>query len=190
MTEKATHKVILLNGLPATGKTTIGRAISQYLHAPLITLDTLKEAMFDELGVGDRDYNRMLSRTCKKIIWAMISEFPDDAIVIVDAWFGRAPHDAVIHSIEASGVSQFVEIWCHAPGAILKERYIARVGERHPGHPGVEYGDELEQIASEVAPMCIGPSYSVDTSDLTSVEMQPILDWIVQELKIKPPVEQ
>jgi len=40
-----------------------------------------------------------------------------------------------------------------------------------------------------VVPMCIGPSYNVDTSDLTGVEMQLILDWIVQELKIEPPVK-
>jgi len=184
MDDDVTRKVILLNGLPATGKTTIGEQLSDRLNAPLISLDTIKEAMFDVLGTGDREYNRLLGRACKKIIWALIADLPDRSLVIIDAWFGRAPHDDVVQALAESKVSDFVEIWCHAPGEVLKERYIARIGKRHAGHPGIEYGDELQQIAAEVAPMAIGALYAVETSDMHKVDINSMICWVREQLRI------
>ncbi len=51
-------RVILVNGLPASGKTAVSRAITARHGWPLLTLDSVKEPFFDEIGVGDRERNR------------------------------------------------------------------------------------------------------------------------------------
>lgn len=47
-------QVILVNGLPATGKTTLARRIATDLRLPLLAKDAIKETLFDTLGWSDR----------------------------------------------------------------------------------------------------------------------------------------
>jgi glucokinase len=179
-----TRKAILINGLPATGKTSLGEHLQNRFNAPLLTLDTIKEAMFNELGIGDREYNRMLGRATKEVIWAVISEFPPNSLAIVDAWFGFPPYDKVFEGLKRAGVARFVELWCHAPGEILAARYLERVDHRHKGHPGREYAPELEEVARRAAPMNIGPLYSIDMTDFSKIDYVAISNWVAKELDL------
>ena len=181
---KTNRKAILINGLPASGKTILGRNLAEKFNAPLMTLDKIKEAMFNGLGIGDREYNRSLSRACKEIIWALIAEFPKDALIIVDAWFGFPSYEKVFHGLEHAGIDHFVELWCNAPGEILAKRYLERVDLRHKGHPGSEYAHELVEIAKIAVPMNIGPVYSIDMTDPCNIDYQSIILWICKELNI------
>jgi len=178
----ATRHVVLINGLPASGKTMMGKSLSSLLGAPLLSLDTIKEAMFDVLGIGDREYNRSLGRACKEIIWSVIPDFPENSTILVDAWFGFPPYDLVTNGLQKAGVKNFVEIWCDAPGELLAKRYVERVGLRHKGHPGKEYGAELSEVAKRAAPMGIGPVLRVDMSAPASVNFEEVAGWVKQEL--------
>ena len=90
---------ILVNGVPASGKSSVARALSKATAWPLLTLDTIKEAHFQHLGTGDRDYNRMLGRASYEAIFALIADFPEDATVIIDAWFGFQPLDVLLKHV-------------------------------------------------------------------------------------------
>lgn len=181
---ESNRKAILINGLPASGKSFLGRKLAYQYNAPLLTLDTIKEALFDTLGIGDREYNRSLSKASKEIIWALIAEFPKDSLVIVDAWFGFPPFNKVSNGLEHAGISNFIELWCNAPGYILAKRYLDRVDFRHKGHPGSEYAPELAEVAEKAAPMNIGPVYSIDMIDLNLIDYQAIINWTSKELHI------
>ncbi len=185
---EATRKAILINGLPASGKTSVGRALVDQFHAPLLTLDTIKEPMFNNLGIGDRAYNRVLSKTCKEIIWALIADFPKDSLVILDVWFGFAPFDSVVEGLRQAGIGKFVEIWCTAPGELLAKRYLERINLRHKGHPGADYAPELAEVARRALPMSLGPVYTVDTSDPSLVDNEAIFRWVSKELDIPYPL--
>ncbi len=178
------RKAILINGLPASGKTSLGEHLRNRFNAPLLTLDTIKEAMFNVLGIGDREYNRMLGRATKEVIWAVVSELPANSLVIVDAWFGFPPYDKVFEGLKHAGVSRFVELWCHAPGDVLAERYLERVDHRHKGHPGREYAPELKDVAQRAAPMNIGPLYSIDTADIAGIDYEAVSAWVAEELDL------
>jgi len=47
-------KLIIINGLPGTGKTTIAKPMAEQLGFPLVSKDTIKEFLFDTIGVSDR----------------------------------------------------------------------------------------------------------------------------------------
>jgi len=178
------RRAVLVNGIPATGKSSIASAIGTRLHLPVLSLDSVKEALFEELGTeaGDREYGRALGRASMLAIWSIVAEFPPDATVVVEAWFRKPPNDVVLRGLERAGIERWVEVWCHASPDILAARYAART--RHPGHPPASYAAELAELALVVQPMALGDVLSVDTSDFESVDLDAIARWAGEQLDI------
>jgi glucokinase len=176
-------RAVLVNGVPASGKTTVGQALGAHLHAPVLGLDTVKEVLFEELGHhdADRDWGRQLGRASLESIWALLADFPADSTVVVEAWFRSAPHDAVIRGLDRGGVDQWVEIWCHAPPDVLAARYGAR--SRHAGHPSAaDYVGELRELALTATPMALAEYLKVDTTDIALVDTDAIARWVTERL--------
>jgi glucokinase len=169
-------KAILVNGLPASGKSTVARAISHTKGWPLLTLDTIKEAFFAHLGTGDREYNRKLGRGSYQAIFALT----DGATVVVDAWFGFQPFEVLQGHLAHAGITRAVEIWCHAPGEVLGERYRSRSEQRHAGHLGASYVPELIELAKRAQPLGRFPLFKVDTT--RPLEMPVLAAWLNVEL--------
>jgi glucokinase len=159
------RRAILVNGIPASGKTGVSRALAAETGWPLLVLDTVKEPFFDHLGTGDRAWNRALGRASSQAIWSAVADWPDPVGVIVDAWFGFEPRDVLEGHIARARIGATVEVWCHAPAEVIVERYRARLGARHPGHPGAEYIPEIGPLAARAAPLSRGPVIAVDTTE-------------------------
>ena len=157
-------RVVLVNGVPASGKSTVARAIAEAKGWPLLALDTVKEALFAHLGTGDRDYNRLLGKASYQAIFALVGESPDGATAVVDAWFGFQPVDVLNEHLARAGVGKIAEVWCHAPAEIIGERYRARLAHRHAGHLGESYIPELIELAGRARPLGGFPLYEVDTN--------------------------
>ena len=157
-------RVLLVNGIPASGKSTVAKAVSEVEGWPLLTLDTVKEAFFAHLGIGDRDHNRQLGKASYQAIFALIADFPPDSIAVVDAWFGFQPPDVLQDHLARAGVGQAAEVWCHAPGETVGERYRARLGDRHAGHLGASYIPELIALADTAHPLGAYPLFDIDTT--------------------------
>ncbi len=170
-------RAVLVNGVPATGKSSIARAVGARLELPVLSLDSIKEALFDELGDadGDREFGRALGRASMQAIWSVVAGFPPTAAVVIEAWFRLPPHDAVVEGLRRAGIERWAEIWCHASVDVLVARYAART--RHPGHPPASYATELAQLAEMAEPMAIEGCLSVDTSDFATVDLDGIAGW-------------
>ncbi len=175
-------RAVLVNGVPASGKSSIARAVGLRLHLPVLSLDTVKEALFDELGTGngDREFGRALGRASMKAIWSIVAAFPAGSAVVIEAWFRLPSHDPVRRGIERAGIDKWVEVWCHASPAVLVDRYTAR--DRNPGHPPASYATELAELAGKAQAMSIEPCLSVDTTDFASVDFDEIAGWVREQL--------
>ncbi len=53
-------RLVIVGGAPATGKTTLARALGTSLGLPVITKDDVKEALATPFPTGDRDWSRQL----------------------------------------------------------------------------------------------------------------------------------
>ncbi len=157
-------RAVLVNGVPASGKSTAARAVSRAFGWPLFALDTVKEPFFAELGGGDRAFNRALGRASYAAIFDTIAGFPSPHTVVVEAWFGFQPPDVLAGHLARAGIGAAVELWCHAPAEALAARYAARVPQRPAGHPGLEYVPELVALAERAAPLGMFPLLRVDTT--------------------------
>lgn len=171
---------ILVNGIPASGKTRIARALSAETGWPWLALDTVKEPFFDHLGTGDRAWNRALGRAASQAIWSLVAGWPEALTPIVDAWFGFEPLETLEGHFQTAGIARTIEIWCHAPAEVIAERYAARLGERHSGHPGAEYVPELPALSARARPLGRGPLLEVDTSK--DVDSAAVAAWVADSL--------
>lgn len=161
---------ILVNGVPASGKSMVAGAVATRLGVPLMTLDTIKGPLFSHFGTGDREHNRKLGRASYEIIFAAIADWPDASVVVIDAWFGFQPADVLDRHLATAGIGRTVELWCHAPDAVVAARYAARLGDRSVGHPGADYIPELVALNARATPMRRGPLFEIDTRGETDYD--------------------
>lgn len=166
-------RLVMVNGVPASGKSGVAAALSRATGWPLLSLDTLKNPFLEAIGNVDRPFNRVLGRASLTAMFDLLAASPDGTTFIMDAWFGFQPRDFVQSLIERSGIDAIAELWCHAPPETIGERYRARATNRLPGHPGAEYVPELVALAARAEPARFGPVHRVDTTtalDLSAVQ--------------------
>lgn len=162
------RRLVMVNGVPASGKSGVAAQLSAATGWPVYGLDTVKEPFLAEVGaeVGpvERPFNRVLGRASYRAIFALIAAAPEGTTAIVDAWFGFQPRALLEELVAGAGVAEVLELWCAAPPAEVAARYRARAAGRAAGHPGPEYAEELRALAERAAPMGIGPVLTVDTT--------------------------
>lgn len=169
-------RVILVNGVPASGKSTVSAALSAATGWPRLALDTIKNPFLAELPPGDRLFNRSLGRASYAAIFGLLEEAPQGHVAIVDAWFGFQPVEVLKAGLARAGVTEVLELWCEASAEEIGARYAARVGKRPPGHPGSEYVPELIELARRAAPVGLWPVMRVETA--TRPDTRALLEWI------------
>ncbi len=147
------RKSLLINGPPASGKTTLARKLVPFLQYPHLSLDVIKEVLFEYLGVGNRAFNRKLGNASLSIIFSLVQDLPTHCYVMIDPWFGSRAFTDIGEQLKAVDVHKVAEIWCHAPGEVLAERYLQRIAERHHGHPDKAFARELMETAQSAAPL-------------------------------------
>lgn len=165
------HRFIILSGLPASGKSTLGRAIASALQLPIFDKDEILEAMFASLGVGNSEWRRKLSRSADEELCKRASESPS---AIITSWW-RHPN-----SVSESGTpiewlsslpGELVELHCSCSPSIAAGRFIAR--RRHPGHLDGRhaYAELLARFKQQAAlgPLAIGRLVQVSTEETPKV---------------------
>ena len=167
--------LLLLSGLPASGKSTLARVLSAELDVPMVDKDEILERLFRERGVGDAAWRTTLSRDADLelrhqaitlargilVSWWRHPRSVRDSGTPVD-WFG-----------ELAGVP--LEVHCVCDPSVAARRFLAR--QRHQGHLDRRRG--LEDLTNQFTyhashgPLGVGPCVTVST--LEPVEIKALL---------------
>ena len=127
---KSQHLVV--SGIPASGKSTVARALAEALCLLMWDKDDLLEELFNEKGVGDTDWRSRLSRVADEILREKVCQ--SDGSVIVSWW--RHPASTVATGTPIEWLSELpgtlIEVNCVCNPAVAVERFKSRV--RHSGH--------------------------------------------------------
>jgi predicted kinase len=161
--------LIIVNGPPASGKSTLGKEIAAELGIPLLSKDAIKEEMYDSLGKIERKISRRLGETSMRLMYTVARKILDAGLgVVIEANFYHGISEKDLSKLIA--VSDAVMVHCTAPEEVLKQRYIERAqsGERHPVHDDANQADELSKDLDNGTydPLSLGiPLIQVDSSD-------------------------
>ena len=173
-------RVILVNGIPASGKSSLAVELSAKTGWLQLSLDGIKNPFLQRLEGVDRAFNRKLGQASYQVIWSIIGDAPQGSTFIVDAWFGFQPKEVLTDYLTQAGVTQVLEIWCQISPQSAAARYEARLGERLPGHLGAEYIPELKVLAEKAQPMELGPVYY--SNQESPADINSIKNWIANNL--------
>ncbi|WP_318358457.1 AAA family ATPase [Enterobacter sp.] len=172
--------VILINGIPASGKSTIARQISETFGLPILTIDGIKEPFMACFTDIDRSFNRQLGCAAYKVIWSVVEQSPASCVWLIDAWFGFQPREMLQQLVQQAGVERVLEVWNHISPELAVSRYAERLQHRQPGHPGEEYLPELALLAKRAEPMGLGAVFRVDQQN--PVESEEVSKWIERQI--------
>jgi len=158
-------RFVVLTGLPASGKSTIGRHLSDALMLPMLDKDEILEGLFADHGVGDSAHRNALSRMADMELETRAMTLP--GAILVSWW--RHPGSSVESGTPIGWLQSLqpnlVELHCRCCAEVACERFFARA--RHPGHlDGVR--DRAKELArfrafAALGPVVLGKVVEVDT---------------------------
>jgi predicted kinase len=155
--------LIVVSGAPGTGKSTIARAVGDGLRFGVLSLDLIKEALADVLGLGDEDWSNRVGDAAAEVVFRLAAQFPD---AVAEGWWRGARRERAV--AEFAGAA---EVFCRCDPELAAERALARQQTgRHPIHrdminpAGVGSPAHLASLAATVTPLGLGgPLIVVDT---------------------------
>jgi glucokinase len=157
--------VVLINGLPASGKSTLGAKLAAELDWVLISKDVLKEVFADI--AWPRVASQLLGGIALDTMYALAGAI-DGGVVLDSVWLSTRDAPFLEAGLATMGRPLVVELWCDIPESLARERYDAREPSRHEMHEAWRPGfwDEARPITPE--PIRVDTRSEVDVAALAA----------------------
>jgi len=126
---------VVVSGPPGSGKSTLAPALADRLALPLLSKDTIKEAILGSLPAADVEGSRRAG-CAMEVLFAVAAASPTGGVL--EANFHRTPARPSIRELPGRSV----EVLCRCPREVARALYRARTGRRVAGHFDADRTDD------------------------------------------------
>jgi len=175
--------VILVSGMPASGKSTLAEQLAAALGIPCFTKDGIKELLYDAEEVPanelDEETSERLGAQAITVLYYIAQRALDaGGSVLLEANFRSELARTQIEPFRSQ--ARVLQVACQVPMERIVERFEERQegDERHPVHTEV---DDVDQLVEDLVVKDYGPIHGIPTLVVdTSEGLDPPLAEIVR----------
>jgi AAA domain len=168
-------QLVLVNGLPGSGKTSLATPLAQALSATLVSKDAIKEAVADVVHAAP---SAALGAAAMDMAWNLTASIP--GVVLLESWWFK-PRDLPF------AVAGLGEIWCDVPAHVARDRCELR--RRHQIHDDQRrLADSWQQWTAGAEPLNLGTTVLVKTDGPVDVDnvARSVVDAFTAQQSVAP----
>lgn len=165
--------LLIISGLPATGKSTLAKRLAEHFNLPLIGKDHIKETLYDVLGYTDLAQSKRLGQASMMLLFRFAEAvLRTGQPCIIESTFHHEFSTPDLLNLKQRCPFVPLEILCVTEGPVLAERWKRRraSGERHPGHLEHLLGDDIVMPGKQEQSRPLDLGGHVITLDTTNFE--------------------
>jgi predicted kinase len=164
------HRIVLVSGPPASGKTTLARPLAERLGFALLTKDDIKETLFTAMQgpPGDVEFSSKIGAASMDLLWALAPHCP--AVVLEANFRTQSPYERAKVTALAEAGAQIVEVYCRLPREEASRRFAERARQQrhHPAHALAAMPPD--RMIEYEEPFALSPVLEVDTTRPIDIE--------------------
>jgi predicted kinase len=182
--------LIVVNGIPGTGKTTLAAKLSEDTGIPCLHKDSLKEFFYEKFDVDTREDSRLVGRVSARVLYIFAEEYleADKSIILENAFFHDFAKPEFLQIVKNKPVN-FIEVYCKTDAKVRRARYASREasGVRHKAHAlGTDLSllqDGDQEPNKTYAPLSIANLIEVDTTSFSEKEYGVVINKVKSHLQ-------